>query len=109
MNSRPFKAAMAALLLMATQLGTAAEAREPVKPPGVVNVNTATAGQLTLLPGIGPKRAARIVDFRRVKPFKRIMHLARVKGIGFKTVRKLKPYLTVRGPTTLSERPPRRP
>ncbi len=107
MIARRIRAALAALLLVVMGLASVAEATEGVKPPGVVNLNTASIGQLMLLPGIGAKRAARIVGFRQVKPFKRVVHLARVKGIGMKTVRKLKVYLAVRGPTTLSERPPR--
>jgi competence ComEA-like helix-hairpin-helix protein len=34
-------------------------------PAGKVNINTASAEQLTALPGVGEKLAARIVDYRQ--------------------------------------------
>jgi len=94
------------LILLAGQV--CAQGHEPTRPPGVININTASAEQLRLLPGIGPSRAARIVSFRSLKPFRRVLELARVKGIGRKTIRRLKAYLRVEGPTTLSSPPPRR-
>ena len=66
-----------------------------------VNINEASIGKLSLLPSIGPTRAARIVRYRHKRRFKRKVELARVRGIGLKTVRRLKPYLVVKGATTL--------
>jgi len=41
-------------------------------PAGVVNVNTATADELQLLPRVGPALAGRILDFRDANgPFER--------------------------------------
>jgi competence protein ComEA len=71
-------------------------------PEGVININQASAEQLALLPGIGATKAARIVVYRAKRPFKRSVDLARVKGIGLKTVRSLKAYLRVDGPSTLA-------
>ncbi len=72
---------------------------------GQVNINTATAQQLQLLPGIGKTKAERIVAWRnRHGKFKRIIDLRRVKGFGKKSVAKLAPYLTLTGPTTLAKR-----
>ena len=68
---------------------------------GVVNINQASATELALLPGIGASKAGRIVLYRAKRPFKKAVELARVKGIGLKTVRKLKSYLRVEGRTTL--------
>ena len=68
---------------------------------GTININTATATQLELLPGIGPSIAGRIVKYRERRSFKQIKNLQRVKGIGSKTYRKAKPYLSVEGETTL--------
>jgi competence protein ComEA len=67
---------------------------------GVVNINTATADELRLLPGIGPAKARLVIEYRTAHPFRTVEELARVKGIGPKTVRKLRPHLTVRGATT---------
>lgn len=50
-----------------------------------INLNTATAEQIALLPGIGPKLAASIVaDREKNGRYKRVADLDRVKGIGRK-------------------------
>ena len=67
-----------------------------------VNINTATATELSYLPRLGPKVAARIVEHRKEKPFARPEDLMEVKGIGEKLFSTLKPYVAVSGPTTLS-------
>ena len=69
--------------------------------PGVVNINTATVQQLTLLPGIGPTRAEAIITTRQRRPFRTVHELTRVRGIGRSTIRKLEPYIRVSGDTTL--------
>jgi competence protein ComEA len=72
---------------------------------GVVNLNTASEGELLRLPGVGPSKAAAILALRtQMKGFKRLEDLMRVKGIGRKTFRELQPMLTLEGPTTLVER-----
>lgn len=76
---------------------------------GVVNLNTATAEELERLPGVGPSRAEAIVRLRtRVQRFGRVEDLVRVRGIGRATLRHMRPYLTLAGPTTLEARPARR-
>jgi competence protein ComEA len=72
---------------------------------GTLNLNQADADALELLPGIGPVKAERIVVFRRSHPFRRVDDLTRVKGIGRKTLARLRPFLTVAGPTTLARDP----
>ncbi len=67
---------------------------------GVVNVNTATAQQLDLLPGIGAKAAKRIVEARSKTPFAKLEDLRRVKGLGAKKLEKLRPYVIFQGTTT---------
>jgi len=67
--------------------------RKPAKPP-VLNMNTASLSQLQLLPGIGPKMAQRIVEYRKASgPFREPSQIMEVNGIGPKKFEKLKPYL----------------
>ena len=71
---------------------------------GTVNINTADAAELTLLPGIGPKTAVSIVDYRSsIGSFASIDELEKVKGIGSKTLEKLRPYMSLKGETTLKK------
>ncbi len=72
---------------------------------GVVNLNDANADELERLPGIGPSKARAIVEHRHAHPFKKVDELTKVKGIGRKTFGKLRPYITLAGPTTLKTEP----
>ncbi len=63
---------------------------------GLVNVNTADAATLERLPGIGPVLARRILAARSEAPFSSLDDLARVRGIGAKTIASLRPYIRVR-------------
>ncbi len=70
---------------------------------GKVNINTASAQQLALLPHVGPAVAERIVEHRTKNgQFKAVDDLALVRGIGDKTLELLKPYVAVSGETTLT-------
>ncbi len=72
---------------------------------GKVNINTANEEQLRMLPGVGKIKAARIVQWRGKRgKFRRIKDLRRVKGFGKKSVKKLEPYLSLTGPTTLKKK-----
>ena len=68
---------------------------------GVVNVNEASARELAQLPGVGPALASRIIERRRRRAFRRAGELLRVHGIGWRTLRRLRPYLRLTGETTL--------
>jgi len=61
---------------------------------GKVNINTANATQLQLLPGIGPAIASRILSHRQsIGRFDSMEQLLDVSGIGPKTLEKLREHL----------------
>jgi competence protein ComEA len=61
----------------------------------VVNINLAKADELRKIPGIGPVLSQRIIDARQEKgPFQSAEDLRRVKGIGKKTLEKMRPFIT---------------
>ena len=87
---------VAAALALAISLsaGLAVAAGKPA-PTGKVNINAASVEQLSALPGIGAKLAARIVEHRQKSgAFKSVQELMNVKGVGEKNFEKLQPYLT---------------
>jgi len=63
---------------------------------GRLNVNQATVRQLTLLPGIGPSLAGRIIEYREASGrFRSTSDLVNVKGIGLKTLAKFEGMIVV--------------
>jgi competence protein ComEA len=63
---------------------------------GPISLNFATAVELIELPGVGTKTAALIVDFRgKHGPFERVEQLLQIKGIGLRTLEKLRPLLKI--------------
>lgn len=85
----------AALALALTLSAGLASAAAKAAPTGKVNINSASAEQLSALPGIGAKLAARIVEHRQKSGvFKSVQELMTVKGVGEKNFEKLQPYLT---------------
>jgi len=64
--------------------------------PSLLNINTATVEELQTLPSIGPQMAKRIVQYRKENgDFKTVEDLAEVKGIGEKTLEKMRPFIGV--------------
>lgn len=59
-----------------------------------LDINSADKDLLVQLPGVGPKTADAIIEYRKANgEFKKIDDLTNVKGIGNKKLLKLKPYL----------------
>jgi competence protein ComEA len=69
--------------------------RKKAPPAEKIDLNRATAEQLRSLPGVGPALSARIIAARQNRPFRSVEDLRKVKGIGAKTLERLRPYLTV--------------
>jgi competence protein ComEA len=64
---------------------------------GRVNINTASVNELTELPGVGPAKAAAIVEERERKPFASVDDLTRVSGIGDRMLDQLRDKISVGG------------
>lgn len=86
------------LMILATAGAAAGASKgsEAATADAPIDLNQASAAQLTRLPGIGEALAKRIVDFREQHgPFKRVEDLMKVKGIGEKSFQKLRPHIKV--------------
>lgn len=82
---------VAALLFVGTAFAAA-----KANPSGRININTASVEQLTTLPGVGPKLAARIVEYRqKTGTFRSPQELLNVRGIGEKNFAKIETWLSV--------------
>ena len=63
-----------------------------------ININTASADQLTMLDGIGDTLAQRIVDYRTENgPFNEISDIKNVSGIGDVKFEQISEYITTGG------------
>jgi competence protein ComEA len=67
-------------------------------PTSKLNVNLAEESELAKVPGLGPVRAAAIVAFRSNHKLESLEDLSKVKGIGPKTISKVRPWLVTDGP-----------
>jgi comEA protein len=73
---------------------------------GVVNINTASAEELQLLPGVGDTRAAAILESRASQgSFKSVDALLDVKGIGPTMLERMRPHVVLTGRTTAQLEP----
>ena len=99
-----FKKSFAVALLMFvvalncyTKISFSAEGIE-----GMVNINTATEAQIALLPGIGSKLAAEVLNYRTSNgDFKTIDDLKKIKGIGDKKLEAIRNFVALEGDTTI--------
>ena len=73
-----------------------APAGKGVSADGKVILNLATEEDLRRLPGVGPKRARAILALRaRLKRFGRVEDLLKVKGLGRRSLARLRPLVQV--------------
>lgn len=86
---------LAVAFALLTSTGVALAASQPA-PETKINLNTASAEQLTALPGVGEKLAARIVEYRQKSgAFKSVQELMNVKGVGEKNLARIQGHLTL--------------
>ena len=84
----------AADIAEATVERAAAPRRSGKPPPAPTNLNTASVQELQRLPRIGPALAERIVAYRQAHgPFRSPEQVTEVKGIGDKTLEKMRPWI----------------
>ena len=69
-----------------------------------IDLNAASADDLASLPGIGPAKAAAIVEYRAKQPFATTEELMQVQGIGAKLYEQLRDHVTV-GAAKVSGKP----
>jgi competence protein ComEA len=84
------RAAIIALVFFICALAVSAQKKQPPAHPPDLNV--ANVKELQQVPGIGPKTAQAIVDFRHKSgPFRRVEDLLAIKGISQRKLDKMRP------------------
>ena len=88
-----FRVPFLALVAVVATAMVGVSAMQPEEP---ININTATAEELTALPRIGDVTAARIVKWREENgPFASTEELMNVQGIGERVYERIRPHVTV--------------
>ena len=65
-------------------------------PQEKININKADKDTLLKIKGLGPTKVQNILDYRKkFGPFKKYEDLLKVKGIGEKTLKLIKPFITL--------------
>lgn len=78
---------------------------DPLTAQFQVDVNTAELPELINIPDVGNTIGQRIIDYRQQNgPFKNFDQLRHIKGIGPKTLEKIKPYLLPISPPTVADK-----
>jgi competence ComEA-like helix-hairpin-helix protein len=87
------RAATIAVVVFVCSLAAMAQKTPPAHP---LDINVANVKELEQVPGIGPKTAQAIVDFRHKSGrFRRVEDLLAIKGISQAKLDKMRPYLKV--------------
>jgi|Deesub1362A_J573_1020465.scaffolds.fasta_scaffold00030_96 competence ComEA-like helix-hairpin-helix protein len=60
-----------------------------------ININTAPVDSLIMIPGIGEKTARIIIRMREKQKFIKVEDLLKVKGVGYKKLERIKPYISL--------------
>ncbi len=95
-GSGPVGATLSLAPLSATTAGLLPGSPAGPVPGGLVNLNSANAAALDALPGIGPARAASIVQYRAQHgPFQSVDDLGRVPGMGAAAVARVREHVAV--------------
>lgn len=94
--SAPSSAATTTALSLVRPLGETFDAVVEKRPPARININQASAEELTQLKGVGPVIAQEIIAYRRTHgPFRRPEDLMKVKGIKQKKFDELRQMIKV--------------
>jgi competence protein ComEA len=94
---------LAAVMIVSTSAWLPAQVPPPAATSQVelVNINTASAAELAMLPGIGPKTAELIVQYRqKAGAFKKIEEIMNVRGVGEKSFLRIRALIAVAPPKT---------
>lgn len=90
-----------AVVIAAIMPGLASAKASKKQISGHLNLNTASVEQLHQLPGVSPKKAQAIENYRKEHPFKSVDELDNVQGFSPKSIGKIKPYLGIDGSNNL--------